>query len=141
MQVNSANFDANGDAITVNVNLTTAATQASVALAQATASTNSTIQIIGNNGSATVKIGSGQSAAGAINAVSDVTGIIATGSGTVYLNSLNYGSSSFITVNNIAGGLLTELTDTTKGTDAAGTINGQQFTGNGLSPLRSIQPI
>jgi flagellin len=135
VQVNLANFNANGNAITVNATLTTAATQASVALAQATATTDSTIEVIGNGGSATVKVGSGQSVLDAINSVSDVTGIIATGSSTVYLNSNNFGSDAFVTVNNVSGGLISGLTTNAKGTDVAGSINGQAFSGKGLNAV------
>ncbi|MBY0585985.1 flagellin [bacterium] len=133
VQVNLANFNATGSAITVNVTLTTAATQASVALAQTTATIDSTIEVIGNGGSAIVKVGSGQNVLDAINSVSDVTGVIATGSSTVYLNSSNFGSDSFVTVNNVAGGLISGLTTNVKGTDVAGSINGQAFSGKGLN--------
>ncbi len=130
-----ANFNANGDPITVNATLTTAATQASVALAQATATTDSTIEIIGNGGAATVKVGSGQNVLDAINSVSDVTGVIATGSSTVYLNSTAFGSDAFVTVNNVAGGLISGLTATDEGSDVAGSINGQAFSGQGLKAI------
>lgn len=135
VQVNVANFNANGDPITVNATLTTAATQASVALAQATATTDSTIEIIGNGGAATVKVGSGQNVLDAINSVSDVTGVIATGSSTVYLNSTAFGSDAFVTVNNVAGGLISGLTATDEGSDVAGSINGQAFSGQGLKAI------
>lgn len=133
VQVNLANFNANGDAITVNVSLTTAAKQASVALAASSATVDSTLEIIGSNGATTVKIGSGQSAKDAINGVSDVTGIIATGSSTIYLNSLDYGKNAFVTVNNVAGNLVSGLTSSATGSDVTGTINGQAFSGSGLN--------
>lgn len=129
VQVNLANFNANGDAIEVNVTLTTAAEQASLALAEATASEDSTIEVIGNRGAATVKIGSGESVEDAINSVKDITGVTATGG---ILNSIDYGSNAFVTVNNIQGALLSGATGSDKGADAVGSINGQSFAGDGL---------
>jgi flagellin len=132
VQVNLANFNANGDAMAVNVTLTSAAEQASVALAQATATTDSTIEVIGNRGAATIKVGSGQSVLDAINSVSDTTGIVATGSTTVFLNSVDYGEEAFVTVNNVAGGLISGLSTSDEGVNVEGTVNGQAFAGNGL---------
>jgi flagellin len=132
VQVNLANFNAAGDALTVNVTLSTAAEQASLALAEAIASADSTIEVIGNRGAATVKVGSGQSVVDAINSVKDVTGVTATGSSTVFLNSVEYGSNAFIKVNNVAGGLIAESTAFDKGADATGSINGQAFAAQGL---------
>lgn len=135
VQINQANFNANGDALSVNVTLTTAAEQASVSLAQATATADSTIEVIGNRGSATVKVGSGQAVLDAVNSVSDVTGITATGSSTVFLNSLDFGSNAFVTVNNVAGGLISGLTASDQGANVVGTINGQSFAGDGLNAV------
>ena len=135
VKINLANFDAAGTAISVNVTLSTQAAQASFALAQTTASTDSTIEVIGNRGTATVKVGSGQAVLAAINSVSDVTGVIATGSSSVFLNSLDYGSKSFVTVNNVVGGLIGGATVSAKGVNAEGTINGQAFAGDGLNAV------
>lgn len=132
VQVNLANFNADGDAITVNVTLTTAAEQASLALAEATASEDSTIEVIGNRGSATVKVGDGESVEDAINSVTDVTGVTATGG---ILNSVDFGSNAFVTVNNIQGALLSGATGTDTGEDAVGAINGQAFAGDGLRAI------
>lgn len=135
VQINLANFNANGDSLSVNVTLTTAAERASVSLAEATATSDSTIEVIGNRGSATIKVGSGQGVLDAINSVSDVTGVTATGSSTVYLNSIDFGEDSFVTINNVAGGLISGLTTSDKGTNVVGTINGQQFAGDGLTAV------
>lgn len=132
VKVNSANFNANADAITVSVELATAAAQASLTLAETTTATvDSTIEVVGNLGSSIVKIGAGQDVNDAINSVSDVTGVVADGSGV--LNSKSYGENSFVKVRNIIGSVISESEVNDKGTNAEGTINGQSFSSSGLN--------
>lgn len=132
VQVNAANFNANGDNITVNVTLETAATQASLTLAETgNASVDSAIEVVGNLGSSIVRIGAGQDINDAINSVSDVTGVVADSG---VLNSVGYGENAFVTVRSITGNVIganSEVND--KGTDAVGTINGQNFSASGLT--------
>jgi flagellin len=134
VNVNSANFNANGDAITVDVQLATAATQASLTLAETgNATADSTIEVVGNLGSAIVKIGTGQDIEDAINSVSDVTGVQATDDDSGVLNSTGYGENSFVSVRNITGGVITDSEVSDQGTNAVGTINGQNFSSSGLN--------
>lgn len=135
VRVNLANFSANNAAIAVTITLATAATRASLTLNQATATQDSTIEVVGTRGAITVQVSAGQAVANAINGVSDVTGVTAAGG---VLTSAAFGSNAFVTVRNVVGLLLTSSEATALGTNAIGTINGQAFTANGLdATLRS----
>jgi flagellin len=129
MTVRQANFNANGDAITVDVTLTTAATQASITLGSATATSDSVIEVTGDLGSATVTIANGENVDAAINSVSDATGVQSSGTA---VTSTGYGESSFVTLRNISGTVLSNQEETAEGTNAIGTINGNAFSGSGL---------
>ena len=135
MSIRQANFNANGDPITVDITLTTAATQASITLAEATATVDSVIEVTGNNGSATVTIAAGEAVDAAINSVSDVTGVTAAGAAA---SSISYGENSMVTVRNITGQVVgfQEISD--EGTDAIGTINGHAFAGSGLKATLNL---
>lgn len=130
VSVNLANFNAVGDAITVNVTVSATADTAHVTLSSATANADSTFVITGNKGSATVSVGSGQSFADAINGVTDQTGVAASGTD---ITSVGFGSSSYVRITNITGNAITGSETSDTGVDITGTINGQQFVGNGLT--------
>jgi flagellin len=129
VRVFRASFDADETPITVTVVLDTAATQASVSLAAAAATEDSVIEVIGTKGAVTLNVGSGQSAADAINGVSDQTGVTASGA---TLTSIDFGENAFVTVRNIKGNLLDVSEVSDEGSDAEGRINGSAFSGDGL---------
>lgn len=130
VQVNLANFNATNAAISVTVTLTTAAARAALTVTGANAASDSTIEVIGNRGAVTVNIGSGQSVAAAINAVSDVTGVTANGT---TVNSSGYGKDQFVKIRNVVGSIITSSESQSSGTDAVGSINGQSFSAQGLT--------
>ncbi|QDU61053.1 Flagellin [Planctomycetes bacterium Pan216] len=130
VNVRLANFNSSGDAISVDVNLTATASQATVTLNNGgTASVDSTIEIIGNSGAVTLNIGAGQSVDDAVNAFTDATGV---SSSNGILTSVEFGSNAFVNVNNVVGALLTNSEASAVGTNVEGTINGQEFEGDGL---------
>ncbi len=129
VKVNAANFNANGDAITVAVTLTTAAARAAVTLTAAAAAADTTIEVTGNRGTVTLRVGTGQNFDAAINAVSDSTGVTATGT---TVNSEGYGGNSFARIRNIANAAVAGSEASAVGTDAVGSINGQLFEADGL---------
>ncbi|MFO0944478.1 MAG: flagellin [Planctomycetota bacterium] len=124
----------------IDVTYTTVAARATADLAGfTTGNAQVSFQVVGSRGAATVSLGATANAtdlAAAVNAVSDVTGISASGT---TLTSVDYGSDAFVTLRDITGGLVNsataitgnEFTDT--GVDAAGTIEGQAFNGKGLN--------
>lgn len=126
--ISVANFNAAGDAITVNVTLSTTADVARVTLDNTTVGQDSTFIISGNRGSATVSVGSGQSVIDAINGVTDQTGVQASGS---QLLSVDFGSSAFARIQTITGNAILGLEASGNGVDATGTINGQNFSAQG----------
>lgn len=130
VQVNVANFDANQNPITVQVTLTTRASQATVTVSSLTAGADSTIEVVGNRGSITLNIGSGQSVQAAVNGVSDVTGVTASGT---LLRSIDYGRDSLVKITNRVGSLISTSETSDLGSDAVGTINGNAFSANGLT--------
>ena len=135
-----------GDAGTlIDVTMTTAAAQATADLAGFTTGNAAvSFQVVGNRGAATISLGATANAtdlAAAVNAVSDVTGVSASGTD---LTSVDYGEQSFVTLRDITGGLVDSATAitgsefTAEGVDVAGSIEGQAFSGNGLeATLRS----
>jgi flagellin len=129
VKVNLANFNSNNSAISVQVTLTTRASQATLNTTAVTAAADSTIELVGNKGAVTINIGSGQSVQAAVNGVSDVTGVTASGT---LLRSVDYGKDAFVKVNNRIGGLISQSELTDQGTDAVGTINGFAFSAVGL---------
>jgi flagellin len=141
VQINRATFNADGDPITITIDNSTDAAQATVDLTPAPAS-DTVIQVVGNRGAATINIAAAataQNIVDAVNATSDVTGVSAAVSGgNARLSSEEYGSDQFVTVNLISGpdaitGGVAQLTDT--GVDVAGTMNGVAFEGVGRKAL------
>lgn len=136
VQVNGFSGAANTQ---IDAVLTTQATQATADLAGfTTGNVAVSFQVVGSKGAATVSLGATANAtdlASAVNAVSDVTGVSASGT---TLTSVDYGSSAFVTLRDITGGLVNSSTAivgnefTGLGVNAAGTIEGQAFSGNGL---------
>lgn len=129
VRVDLANFNSNGDVITVTVTYTVTADVAKVTLAASTTTTNSTIEVVGNRGSVTVNIGSGQNIKDAVNGVSDATGVTASGN---ILKSVDYGENAFVDVKSIVGNLVTGSEQRAEGRNVVGTINGQSISGDGL---------
>lgn len=129
VQVNIANFDVNNNPIPVTVTLTSVARQATIVATSLTAARDSTIELVGNKGAISVQIGSGQSIAAAINGVSDVTGVTASGT---LVRSVDYGREALVKIRNIVGGVLATSETSGNGVDAVGTINGQAFSARGL---------
>ena len=94
-----------------------------------------TVEVGGNVGTEMLSFASGttiSSIADAINAVRDATGASATVSGTdLVVNSIEYGSSQFVTLKALAGTFT--LTDTKdEGRDAVVTVNGANATVDGI---------
>ncbi len=131
--------------LTFSVQVTTAAAEASHGVANfsggATVSAATELAVTGSLGTATIELNVGAtqaSAVAAINNAVDVTGVSATTSGNfVVLNSTTTGSEAFVSVDTLSGGGLTNTNNVTEvtratGTDAAGTINGQSFTADGV---------
>ena len=129
VEVFRANFNADADPINVTIALTVTADVARVNLATATAGVDSTIEVVGNRGAVTLNVGSGQSVQDAINGVSDATGVQASGA---LLTSVDFGDEAFVTIRNIQGDLLATSEVSDVGRDSEGTINGGQFSGDGL---------
>lgn len=124
----------------IDVTYTTVAAQATADLAGfTTGNAQVSFQVVGSRGAATVTLGATANAtdlAAAVNAVSDVTGISASGT---TLTSVDYGTDAFVTLRDITGGLVDSATAITGneftdvGVNAAGTIEGQAFNGKGLN--------
>lgn len=124
----------------IDITMTTVAEQATADLSGfTTGNAQVSFQVVGNRGAATVTLGATANAtdlAAAVNAVSDVTGISASGT---TLTSVDYGEDSFVTLRDITGGLVDSATNITgseftdEGVDVAGTIEGQAFSGRGLN--------
>jgi flagellin len=133
VRVSRATFNANGDPITITTDITTAPAQATVTLTAAPAA-ETTIQVTGNRGAATITLAAAATATdiqNAVNAVSDVTGVTASGA---TLTSEEFGEDQFVRVRLISGsstvtGGSAEVSDT--GVDVEGTINGLAFEGIG----------
>jgi flagellin len=135
VQINSALIPENAS-VNVAVEVTSSAKTAEVTSTQGTVSGGTvTLDIAGNVGSTQVSFASGTTTsaiAAAINEVTTQTGVSAAYSGTALkVNSSQYGSSQFASVQTVAG---TYAFDETKanGKDADVTINGNEATVNGL---------
>jgi len=130
--------------VTLTVNVTAAAAKAStsgtsIANVTANLSAATTVSIAGKNGTATITLASGSSLANivsTINSYSGLTGVSAAASGTeLRLDSTDYGSEAFVSINAIAGDVdvvATANTGKISGTDATVLVNGQQADTSGV---------
>ena len=135
LHVNAARLGSNS-AITVDVQVTAAASAAAITFGNSSLSAATTVEIGGNAGVeqfAFAASASVSSVKAAINAQSDVTGIVAstTTGGTGFgLYSKDKGSDQFVSVRVVTGSFATDKTRDT-GTDAEVAINGAKATTNG----------
>jgi len=135
VQINSALIPENGT-VNVAVEVTSSAKTAAITSTQGTVSGGTvTLDIAGNVGSTQLSFASGtttSAVAAAINEVKTQTGVSAAYSGTALkVNSDQYGSSQFVSVQTVAGTYGFSAAKAT-GKDADVTINGNQATVNGL---------
>jgi flagellin len=140
LQINQANFGTS-DFIPVNVEVISSAQQAQLNFVGASVSTTVTLELTGVEGVETLTFASGTGAgaiASAINRISDVTGVKATGSaGGVALTSTGWGSRQFVSVKAQQGTFNTVDTDGNArsrdvGRDATATVNGALTVADGL---------
>ena len=140
LQINQANFGSS-DFIPVNVEVISSAQQAQLNFVGAAVSTTVTLELTGVEGVETLTFASGTGAiaiADAINRISDVTGVKATGSATgVALTSTGFGSRQFISVKAQQGNFNTiDLDGNARsrdiGRDATATVNGALTVADGL---------
>ncbi len=127
---------ASADDVTVNINVTSTATQASNSYTGGALVDDVTLIVAGPDGSTTVSLASGsttQDITDAINDVTYLTGVTATriDANQVDFKSVDYGSRAEMTITTTEGTFSTTTAGTTTGTDAVATINGQSVTGDG----------
>lgn len=124
------------DDVTVNITITSTATQATNSYTDGTLGSDTTLTVTGPTGSTTVSLSSGddtQKIADAFNAVTHLTGITATkiDANQVDFKTVDYGSAASISISASAGTFNLTTSGTVKGTDAVATINGASVTGDG----------
>ncbi len=137
LHVNAARLGSNS-AITVDIQVTAAASAAAITYTGSTLSAATTLEIGGNAGVEQFTFGASASVSSmkaAINAQSDVTGIVAStvagGSGSGFaLYSKDTGSNQFVSVRVVSGSFSTDKTRDT-GVDAEVSINGAKATTDG----------
>ena len=138
LQINSA-LVPGGGTVAVAVQVVSSAKTAKLTYQGGAISGNTvTLQVAGNLGSTQLSFASGTSVssiATAINGVKSSTGLSAQVSGTALrVNSTQYGSAQFATIQVIAGKLKSNFSATkSSGTDAGVTINGATAEANGLA--------
>lgn len=119
----------------VNVQVTGSAQTARITYSAATTSTNVTLEVGGKDGVEQLSFASGtaiSAVAFAMNQVSTATGVSATVSGAyLHLDSTEYGSESFVTVDAIDGSFTTAISKDF-GQDASVNINGAVAEADGL---------
>jgi len=135
VQINSALIPENAS-VNVAVEVTSSAKTAEVTSTQGTVSGGTvTLDVAGNLGSTQLSFASGTTVsaiAAAINEVTSQTGVSAAASGSALnVNSTQYGSSQFVSVQTVAGTYAFNQTKA-NGVDAAVTVNGNEATVNGL---------
>lgn len=128
----------NSNNVTVNVNVTTAATKATNSYISGALGSDTTLTITGMNGTASISLSSGASTsdiASAFNSVSQLTGVTATriDGNQVDFASTEYGTSAKIAIAATSGSFATTTTGTTSGTNAIAVINGETVTGDGTT--------
>jgi flagellin len=121
---------------TLSVEVTNSAERASHTLATTSASTATTIQVAGTLGSAVIEVAADanlSAVAVKINDATATTGITASVNGSNELQLFgDYGSSSFVKVDVLAGGGSAYTAGDTDGTDATVSVNGQAAAVDGL---------
>jgi flagellin len=138
LQVNSA-LVPDGGTVAVAVQVISSAKTAALTYQGGAISGNTvTLQVAGNLGSTQLSFASGTSVssiATAINGVKNSTGLSAqTSGGALRVNSTQYGSAQFASIQVIAGTLKSNFSSTkSTGTDAGVTINGASAQANGLA--------
>lgn len=127
-----------GDTVTVSIDVTTQALQATDSYTDGTLSSDSTLIVTGPDGTTTISLASGADTTDietAFNDVSHLTGITATAidGNRVDFATVDYGSEATITISDTEGSFTTTAGGTTAGTDAVATINGSEYTADGSS--------
>jgi len=123
-----------GATMTVAIDQSAEAERGEITLDGAIAGGQITIQLSSNRGTTELTFADGTAVVDmetAINAVSEITGVVATQGGGV-LNSVDYGTDAYVTLevtDDQSGGDLTDQTDA--GVNAVATINGIAATGDG----------
>ncbi|TWT44740.1 B-type flagellin [Phycisphaerae bacterium RAS1] len=130
--------DSSSSSTTVTVDVTTAATQASLAsYATTSAASDTSISVQGKLGSAVIEITAGEnlsSVAAKINAATAQTGVTASATAaSLSLNSQTYGTSAFVRVSVISGDTTNYTNNNDSGSNAVATVNGQQAAVDGLN--------
>jgi len=125
------------DDVTVDVNVTSQATQATDTYSDGALGEDVTLIVTGSEGSTAISLSNGATVddiADAFNAVTYLTGIsAAVDGGDVDLSSVDYGSEASITIEATEGTFDTDAGTTVNGTDAVATINGNPYTADGTS--------
>ena len=144
LQINQANFGTQ-PSLAVNVDVSQQAKQAALVYSGGPLASATVLQVGGDKGYQVLNFAAGATIdqiESAINQSSDSTGLTAAVNGSqLTISSSDYGSSAFVSAQALSGSFATHTvsgaTHTsatyTTGADAAGTINGQEATGNGLS--------
>ena len=122
--------------VTVNIEITTQATQATNSYTSGALASDTTVIVDGPDGTTTISLSSGsdtQAIADAFNASSHLTGITATrvDANQVDFTTTDYGTAASIDIEATEGTFNLTTSGTVKGTDAVATVNGASFTGDG----------
>ncbi len=134
VQIRQARLPEDGSGLAVSVEVTAAAAEAQAQGAiAATQTAAATFEVSGVNGSTSVTVAAGATraeVAQAVNAVSDVTGVVADET-TGVITSEDVGSAASVEIRNLEGTLEGVTEGTTNGTDVQATVNGVAASGNG----------
>lgn len=124
------------DPVTVSIDVTTQATQATNSYTDGTLAADTTVIVEGPDGTTTISLAAGadtQAIADAFNDAAYLTGITATriDASQVDFATADYGAAATISIEATAGSFDLTTSGEVSGTDAVATINGQSVTGNG----------
>jgi flagellin len=124
--------------LTVNVEVTSTATQATNDYQGGTLSADATLIVTGPDGATTISLSNGddtQAITDAFNAATYLTGVTATrvDANQVDFATADYGSNATIAVQVTEGTFNLTTSGTVTGTDAVATVNGQSYTGDGAT--------
>jgi len=123
--------------ITVSIEVTTDAQQATDTYSGGDLTEDITLTITGPDGSTSIDLTDGDDAtaiAAAFNDVTYLTGVVATVNGSdVDFNTADYGSAATIEIEATSGTFTTDGGNSASGTDAIATINGDTVTGDGAT--------
>jgi flagellin len=127
---------ATGDAVTVSIDVTTQAAQATNSYTGGTLAADTTVIVEGPDGTTTISLAAGadtQAIADAYNDVAYLTGVTATrvDANQVDFATADYGSAATISIEATQGTFDLTTSGEVSGTDAVATINGQTVTGDG----------